>query len=333
MCPINTNNDKSNDVLKPVGHTLGSDRPKATLITGAPRSGTTWIGRVLAESPSLYYIHEPFNPHTKMGRDIRNIPLHHHYTYIHDGNESEYYPGVKGIVESQYNWWYGILEARSKRDLVNIWKQYRTYSNYRSHHIYPLIKDPIAIVSAGWIARRFDVNVVTMIRHPAAFVASMKRLNWPFKPSNWALSQPELMRDYLEPFRDEMHELENSDSDIIEQASLLWKVLNYIVLRYKDEHKDWIFLRHEDISRDPVQGFQSLYQSLGLNFTQEIRQIVEEYSGSANPSTAEGESRPIKLNSKENIRNWEKQLSSVEIKRVRNIVEDVAKSFYTDADW
>ena len=31
------------------------------LVTGAHRSGTTWVGRTLAHHPSCVYVHEPFN--------------------------------------------------------------------------------------------------------------------------------------------------------------------------------------------------------------------------------------------------------------------------------
>src|SRR5882672_1880226 len=32
------------------------------LVTGAHRSGSTWVGRMIARSPTIRYIHEPFNP-------------------------------------------------------------------------------------------------------------------------------------------------------------------------------------------------------------------------------------------------------------------------------
>jgi len=32
------------------------------LVTGSHRSGTTWVAKMIANSPSVGYIHEPFNP-------------------------------------------------------------------------------------------------------------------------------------------------------------------------------------------------------------------------------------------------------------------------------
>ncbi|MCF8233846.1 MAG: hypothetical protein K9G67_15655 [Bacteroidales bacterium] len=34
---------------------------KEILVTGAHRSGTTWVGHVMREAPEVHYIHEPFN--------------------------------------------------------------------------------------------------------------------------------------------------------------------------------------------------------------------------------------------------------------------------------
>ena len=53
------------------------------------------------------------------------------------------------------------------------------------------------------MAERFDLAVVAMIRNPAAFASSIKRLAWGFDFRNW-LDQELLMRDLLHPFTDEI---------------------------------------------------------------------------------------------------------------------------------
>ena len=40
-----------------------------------------------------------------------------------------------------------------------------------------VIKDPISALSSDWLARNFALEVVVLVRHPAAFAASLKRLN------------------------------------------------------------------------------------------------------------------------------------------------------------
>ena len=41
---------------------------KPILVTGAHRSGTTWVGKMLALAPGVGYVHEPFNPRFSAGR-------------------------------------------------------------------------------------------------------------------------------------------------------------------------------------------------------------------------------------------------------------------------
>jgi hypothetical protein len=45
--------------------TTSAKRP--ILVTGAPRSGTTWVGKMLALAPGVGYVHEPFNPRFSAG--------------------------------------------------------------------------------------------------------------------------------------------------------------------------------------------------------------------------------------------------------------------------
>jgi hypothetical protein len=199
--------------------------------------------------------------------------------------------------------------------------------------MFPLIKDPIALMSAEWLGSRFDMNVIVMIRHPAAFVSSMKRLNWGFDPSRWALSQPSLLKDHLVPLEEEIKILRDSKSDIIDQTALFWKVLYFVVLKYKEIYRDWIYLRHEDISLNPLVEFQRLFEKLGLDFTNKVQEEIVEYSSESNPSHSTGVDKLLKLNSKKIISHWKSVLSSQEKKRIKEIVGEVSKFYYSDSDW
>jgi len=306
---------------------------KPVLVTGSPRSGTTWVGRMLTTSSQLYYIHEPFNPDFRPGAGICNIKFKHHQTYITQANESSYYKPIRQMVEGKFSLPAGMLACRSISDIKKVWNQKREFQEYHRRHMLPLIKDPIALMSAGWLGSRFDMNVIVMIRHPAAFVASVKRLKWGFDPSRWALSQPLLLGDYLSPFEEELKILRDSKSDIIDQTALFWKVLYFVVLKYKKEFPEWIYLRHEDLSRKPLSNFEQLFKTLGLEFTDEVQEQIDEHSSESNPSHSEGVDKLLKLNSKKVISQWKSVLSSQEIKRIKEIVGEVSKSYYSDSDW
>jgi hypothetical protein len=306
---------------------------KPILVTGAPRSGTTWVGNMLAASSQLYYIHEPFNPDYRPGLGICNVKFGCHQTYITEADEGRYYKPIRRMIEGKYNLFAGVLGCRSIGDLKKVWEQKQEFQEHRRQNRFPLIKDPIALMSAGWLARRFDINVVVMIRHPAAFVSSMKRLDWGFHPSRWALTQNLLLKDYLSPLEDELKRLRDSKADIVEQTALLWKVAYLVVSKYKEQYPNWIYLRHEDLSRDPLLGYEQLYKRLGLEFTDRVKEKIVEYSNESNPSHSSGVENLLKLNSKKVISQWKKALSPEEIARIKDIIGEVSSHFYSDRDW
>jgi hypothetical protein len=237
------------------------------------------------------------------------------------------------MLEGKYDLRYGLMHVTSLRSLINTVKKWREYNYLRKHNCVPLIKDPIAIMSCEWLNRHFDIHTIVMTRHPAAFVASMKRLGWGSRPEVWALQQKLLMRDYLGPFEDEIRSFQSGEHDVIDRASMAWKLHHHVINLYQQSHKEWTYLRHEDISREPVSTFETLFAGVGVPFTPDIRQMIEEHCNTSNPSSATAQEKPIKLNSKATISNWKSQLTSEEIERIRERVEDVSKHFYADSDW
>jgi hypothetical protein len=288
---------------------------------------------MLALSPRLNYIHEPFNPGIASNREICKVQFHHYFTYICDENESEYLEAIKQLLEGRYNLPGGLLSVRSLRGFAKTIGKWRKFTVQRSGGVVPLIKDPIALMSMDWLNRRFDMHTIVMIRHPAAFVSSMKRLGYASHPEKWALSQPLLMRDYLEPFEKEINALQKEKHGVIERAALTWKMHHYVISQYQKEHNDWCFLRHEDISQNPVDVFEQLYRGIGITFSPEIKQKIDEHSNKSNPERAPGKERSIKLNSQENIFSWKYRLTPAEIEAVRERVDEVATYFYSDQDW
>ena len=109
----------------------------------------------------------------------------------------------------------------------------------------------------------------------------------------------------------------------------------YVVLQYQKRHPDWLFVRHEDLSHDPSRGFQELFQRLNLELTQKVSNAIKFYSNSDNPRDVDSPTGEISLrrNSELNVSNWKYRLSSLEVERVRNRVEDVSTKFYSGEDW
>jgi hypothetical protein len=301
-------------------------------ITGAPRSGTTWLGRILSRSPSVGYIHEPFN--LDINRPgICNIRPPYWHTYVTTENEENYYESLKSTINYQYHLKDEIDVAESPRDVLRIVRDYSIFSKYRLLGSRPLLKDPLAVFSSEWFANRFSTTNVVLVRHPAAFVGSIKKQGWKFHFTH-LLNQPLLMRDYLFPFEEEITDYATQERDTIDQASLIWKLIHFVISKFKDKNPNWIYLRHEDISKDPLLEFKSLFEKLDLKFSSKIESYVLEYCTSNQSNEApEGVLHYLKRDSRSNIFNWKNRLSDNEIFRIRQNVESVSKLFYGTHEW
>jgi hypothetical protein len=195
------------------------------------------------------------------------------------------------------------------------------------------MKDPIAIFSTEWLAKKFDMDVVMLIRHPVAFVSSIKRLNWQHNFSDF-IEQPLLMQDHLHPFEAELKDHVLNKRDIIDQGILLWKLIYFMVDKFRKAHEDFIFVKHEDLSLNPLEEFRTLFTRLNVKLTEDIRRMIMEYSDACNPAEApQGVMHQLKRNSTASINNWKTRLSDLEVKRIREGVESISSLFYKDEDW
>ena len=229
---------------------------KPILVTGAHRTGTTWVGKMLAASDEAAYISEPLNVLHRPG--VMRAPVPHWYQYIHTHNQQDFEPAFREMLQLRYHPWLEFKSLRSTRDLLRMLRDWRIFYAGRKHRQCPLLKDPFAVFSIPWFNQTLGCQVVVTVRHPAAFASSLKRLNWPFDFTH-LLSQPQLMQDWLEPYRPQMQALVEQPQDIIGQASLLWSMVYDVVEAYRQQVPDLLVVRHEDLSIDPIGGFMQLY--------------------------------------------------------------------------
>jgi hypothetical protein len=299
------------------------------LVTGTHRSGTTWVGKMLAADAGTAYISEPLNVLHRPG--VFHVKVNHWYQYICEENEKEYLPAFEELLEFDYRLWDEIRSLRSRRDFLRMGRDFFIFYNGLMRGQRPLLKDPFAVFSTPWFARRLKSKVVIAVRHPAAFVSSLKRLNWPFEFQD-LLDQPLLMRDHLEPHREEMQSMQKDD--VIGQAALLWKMIYRAVHVDCEQNPDFLTVRHEDLSRDPIPGYRSLYGALGLEFTARVEKTILNSSSSENPrEISRKKVHAFKVDSRANVDNWKKRLTPEEIERVRRMTEEVSRWYYSDSEW
>ena len=302
---------------------------KPILVTGAHRTGTTWVGKLLAADPGLAYVSEPLNVDHRRG--VLGARVRHWYTYICDENEGDYYPSFLELLAYRYHLGAEIGALRSGRDVLRMARDLETFAAGRLLGRRPLVKDPFAVFSLAWFAHRLNFQIVVTVRHPAAFVSSLKRLKWGFDFRD-LLEQPLLMRDFLEPYRSAMQS--QAAGDIVGQGSLLWQMIYHCVHILRQRLPFVLLVRHEDLSLHPSEGFETLYKELGLDFSSRAQSRVLQSSSSENPVQLPLDRLySVRLDSRASLDNWKRRLSADEIRRIRGVTAAVAQLYYPEEDW
>ena len=325
---------------------------KPIIITGSHRSGTTWVGNIIKNSPMIYYIHEPLTPNS-ITRGLFDTEIWYKY---YDPNKE--YQKVESTLNDLFIGQYPLravlhfknsLPNTDYRNLNGInndkfdfkylkWRinayldSKRLKLNKLNHdQIIPLIKDPICLTAVEWIHKRWESKNVFLIRHPAAFVSSLLRLNWRFNFENF-IKQPELINRFLKPYESDIN---SPPEDFISEASLIWLCTTKIIIDYQEIYPNWIYIRHEDLSYNPIKEFKLLFKKLELPYTSKVKRLIKATSHHTNPSEVSDKSKVHQLqrNSKENIKNWKKRLTNKEIKKIRDMTEHISNKFYSDKDW
>lgn len=293
---------------------------KMILVTGSHRSGTTWTGKVIASAHKIRYVYEPFNIALKR----KNCPLKYWFAYAETSIAHQ--KEIANYLKSFYKFWH--VNNITRLNSIKSFQDLHKYAGNMKGRLdaRTLIKDPLALFSAEWMYHHFNLCCVVLIRHPAAFVASLKVANWQFDFNNF-LNQPYLLQNYLKEYQTEITDFAENKRGIIDQGILLWNciysTINYYQKTYK---KDWYFIKHEALSLHPLQEFHKLFLALNIPFTNGVKSYIKKTTNSEIKTDLE-------RNTLKNIYSWKTRLTPEEITRIKIGTESVWQEFYSESDW
>ena len=175
------------------------------------------------------------------------------------------------------------------------------------------------------------MDVVVVIRHPAAFIHSMLRLNWTFDPSEQFGTQPLLMRDLLDSWREAIL---NPPQDPIVNLATVWLVIYRVLHMYVERNPDWILVKHERLSLQPVPAFKSLFSQLSIAYDDQVEAGIIDHTAPSNPVDAPGNvAEHLKRDSAANVKRWKSFLSADQVSKIRNVVEPLSHLYYCEDEW
>ena len=313
------------------------------LITGMARSGGSWVSRMVAGSGEVVHINEPFNRRHPPGLTpgILRVPPPRAYQYVGAHNEEQYVAGFRDMLRLRYN---VVAELRANRgvyDLAKMAKYAAAFSHGRVRRLRPLIDDPYMVFAAEWMAERLDCQVVMLVRHPAGIVSSLARIGngWSDNLPDIA-AQPELVRDLLAPYAEELERAAREPLDPIAHGALLWCVIHAGIAQQAARNPRFVVVRYEDLAVDPLNEFRKLYGRIdGVTFNRGAEEAVR--SGCmAGPAQRQvpwgrvglGRTAFQPMQSGANAWAWRDRLSAGQVAEVIERTRDVAHRFYTPAE-
>lgn len=276
------------------------------------RSGSTWVGRVLASAPEVFYVHEPLNPNfAPHYLQIDKIP---YYWQITDGARQR----LRGAFTSLLSGKFPRIDARFfrlERRFISRYPQALSFrwAGYRRQRF--LLKDPFMLFNVEWFERCFGGATVLVTREPHAFIASLKAKNWRFDFTNWT-SQPDLMDGPLAADRAAIEAAAGAAPDMIAQGCLLWRVLTREIHRLVQSDPHRILCSHEALCRDPLSSFRGMFDQLDLKWTSRTERMLRSNRRAAFDAPSPGAST---VSSEGYESQWSSRLTAEEIERISSV--------------
>ena len=258
------------------GKLIGPLPERRILVTGAPRSATTFVGNVLSLPLSVDYLHEPLNP-------LCGIPSADQSFLDLRGLTGQRRLQVFGEVDALLRYEPMLRTGYFSRDplAVRLVKPlvgsrgpvYLRLARCNPFSRAVVVKDPFAAMSIEAFVDQWGFQAVALVRHPVAFVASMARLGW----------EPSLVLADLASQPSVLERLHDEDRALIEQplldewdaGALLWRITTREFLRVAGRRASLVLLTHEAVSNHPIEVFQRLYEDFGLPWSGRIERRIQ----------------------------------------------------------
>jgi hypothetical protein len=309
---------------------ISGDEHPPVLVTGSMRSGTTFVGNVLAASSDFFYLHEPLNPVWGIASNDR------WFLYVRDADDRGGNV-IDGLMRLEVK--FRTPETgRPIRDLIKRWIGSRSgwraayYKHIASRRARLLLKDPLAALASRYMHDHYGVDVLVLVRHPMAFYYSNKRLGWDFDLDHF-LSQDHLLADHLV---EEVPLLERKDLSYAQRIGLLWRCVYRALTNFSRElerEQNWVVKRHEDICTQPKKEFSEVFERIGVPFGGDVKQFIDEHMDTSNTVQAEGKTHKLQRNSRNLVDYWKEHVSKNEITAVRTITGEIASLYYDESTW
>lgn len=269
------------------------------LVIGTARSGSSWVGDVLSQSPKLLYLREPLTQTVNLtGSKPRFQPFSgNHVPELYGEHLEHAFRGIPMFSE-------------------RIVKDKKRWSLHKRFGKRILIKE-VYLSSLAYVLKTYTPKVIYLLRHPAAVACSWHQLGFETHPrSHW----PEEYRKRCEP----------ENFWVTMGTMQAYRQMDYLkVLR---NYPDKVIVKYEAICLNPVDEFKKLYEFIDLAWTNDIENYVQQISRDASKIESK---RPfsIKRNSVDYIDAWRQKIEADNLEKIKSAYLACDPTYYQQDEW
>ncbi len=266
-----------------------SDLRNSILVAGTARSGTTWLGDLIASQIPCRTMFEPFNP--ELVPEYRGF---HYFQYLRPGSKNhEFHSFARKIFSGE---------------IRNRWIDHQ---NEQIFPKYRLIKEVRVNLALKWLHDNFpEVPIVFLLRHPCAVVLSRMELGWatdtdiePF------LSQPDLVTDFLSEHQEFIRNAKTKE----EKHAIIWSISTMVPLRQLKQSELKI-VYYENLCTQPEMELPSIFAFTGHQYSPSAFDTI------SRPSQTTQKTSPI-VSGTDKVSHWRKKLNPAQVENILRVVE------------
>jgi hypothetical protein len=292
-----------------VGEAIATAMPTrgpTVLVTSLPRSGSSWVGRILGSARDALYLREPLTQ-SYLKR------INYQYTPCFEWGTGVDEPAYDRFARLAFK---GI--PRFGPTMVPVPKQW-SLRKRRQRRV--VIKEVNPLVTAR-LWHQFHPKIVVLVRHPAPLALSFHALGW---------TANALVRRFTPQTLTTFGPQKPEQMTYWEQAGAFQAMTENIVASSLTGI-DHVPTRYEDLCHDPLSEFERIFHHCDLELSDRVRREIEQSSHAKGAYTPGG--YDTARNSAETAQRWRHEMKPEEIEQVRRGYFACRPLFYAqDADW
>lgn len=314
-----------------------SDPKVHVLLLSSWRSGSSFLGQVFSQHPSVFYLMEPawhvWTTMKKSGARTLRMAVRDlmRSVYQCDFSVMDSYMLENRKTSSLFMWYqsralcsppvcfqapFGQISDASKcqeecvsLDFDKVEKACEIYSHvvlketrfFELESIYPLLQDP-----------NLDLRIVHLVRDPRAVYRSREESALSLKMDNAIVLEQRVVPEAEEQYR-VMQEICQSHMRISETATQ--NPPQFLKGRYK-------LVRYEDVTRNPLQEIRDIYDFVGLKMTNEMEAWIDKMTHGKGKGNAGNAFDVISRNASQVSQAWRTMLPHNKVKRIQELCKE-----------